>query len=390
MPEPHTSSPVAGRPTAVVFRKVLLPWSETFIGAQGGALSRYRPVFAGYRYDPRGAGYLGDHDRVVLDEHRRLPLAVGKVLLGSLGVPPRRWLRELRARDPVIVHAHFGTNAPPALALGRSLGVPVLVTFHGYDISTVARRAGQRRARARVFRDATHIIAVSAFIRDRLLDAGCPADKVTVHHIGVDTDRVRPGETAPRRPRQVLFVGRLVAKKGLVHLIRALQRVAPELPDVEVVVAGDGSLREALEREAVERRVPMRFLGVQTPAQVLELMQRSALLCAPSVVAASGDAEGLPMTIVEAQAAGLPVIASPSGGSADGFRDGETGILVPAGDEDRLAAALRALLTDPPLLERMSAGARDFAVRHFDLRRQTARLEDIYDRIRGDGAAGGR
>jgi colanic acid/amylovoran biosynthesis glycosyltransferase len=386
MPEPDTSAPSGDRPAALIFRKVLLPWSETFIGAQGGALSRYRPVFAGYRTDPRGVGYLGERDRVVLDDYRRLPLAVSKALLGSLGVTPRRWLRAIRAREPVIIHAHFGTNAPPALTLGRRLGLPVLVTFHGYDISIAARSAGQQRARARVFRDAAHIIAVSAFIRDRLLDAGCPPDRVTVHHIGVDTDRFRPGDPALRRPGQVLFVGRLVAKKGLVHLIRAMQRLGAERPDAEVVVAGDGSLREALAREAAARRVPVRFLGVQTPAQVLDLMQRSALLCAPSVVTASGDAEGLPMTIVEAQAAGLPVIASPSGGSADGFQDGESGILVPAGDEDRLAAALRALLSDPSRRDRMAAAARDLAVRHFDLRRQTARLEEIYDRVRGADA----
>jgi glycosyltransferase involved in cell wall biosynthesis len=204
-----------------------------------------------------------------------------------------------------------------------------------------------------------------------------------VHHIGVDTRHFRPDGAVPRAANLVLFVGRLVAKKGLTHLLAALPAVLRVVPEAELVVAGDGPLRAALEREAADAALPVRFLGVQPPAAVRDLMCRAAVLCAPGVVTALGDAEGLPMTIVEAQASGLPVVTTPSGGSAEGVVDGETGFVVPAADAAALATALVAVLGDAAWRERASAAARARALARFDLRTQTARLEDLYDEVLG-------
>ncbi len=369
--------------TAVIFRKRILPWSETFIAAQSGAMTRYAPVLVGYSRDPSGAAYLVGRPQLLLSEHSRFP-ALEKFLLKSAGRAPSRWLRAIAETRPAVLHAHFGSSALPASRIAKALGVPLVVTYHGMDITVRAKTEAEAARRRAAFAAADRVIAVSAFIRDALLAAGCPAGKITLHYIGVDTTRFTPA-TAPRSATDVLFVGRLVEKKGVIHLVRAMAEVRKRVPTAELVIAGDGPLREGLARESTQLGVPVRFLGVQTPAQVQELMRRAAVLAGPSIADGRGNAEGLPITFLEAQASGLPLVVSTSGGTGEGVRHGETGFLFAPGDEAALAGHLVALLGDSGLRDRMSAAARAHMEAHFDLARQTSRLESIYDEVRGTG-----
>src|SRR5690606_13302214 len=264
----------------------------------------------------------------------------------------------------------FATSAQPALRLAEALRLPLVMTFHGHDIAKTPRNRAHAERRRSLFARVDRAVAVSDFIADRLRAAGCPEEKIIVHHIGVDTDLFVPGESATT-PR-VLFVGRLVEKKGLDHLLRAFPRVLARVPEAELVIVGDGPLRSQHEALAASLRVPARFVGVQTPDQVLAWLQTSQLLAAPSVVTRAGDAEGLPVTIMEALATGLPVVGFPSGGSADGIRDGGTGYLVAPGDVAGLTGAIARVLTDDSLRSRMSAAARQLAVENFSIARQTA------------------
>jgi glycosyltransferase involved in cell wall biosynthesis len=377
----ETKAPTS-RPTALIFQKRLLRWSETFIAAQGGALGRYRPVFIGYQHSSGGAAYLDGHHRILLADHTPV-LGLGKFALKTFGRVAPSWRKALAEQNPTILHAHFGTTATVAIPIARALGIPLLVTYHGMDIAIEPRNAGQRAERARVFAAANRIIAVSEFIAERLRAAGCPPEKIVVHHIGIDTEHFSPGEARHSDTPRILFVGRLVAKKGLTHLLRAMPRVQESVEGVELIVAGDGPLRAELEAEARQLGVRCRFLGIQTPDQVRELMRQATLFCSPSVVAADGNAEGLPMTILEAQASALPVVAFPSGGSAEGIVHGETGLVAPPADEEMLGQYLTELLTDRDRLTQFAAAARNHAVQRFDLRRQTALLEEIYDEVRG-------
>lgn len=349
-------------------------------------MSRYRPVFVGYSLDRTGANYIAGCERILLAGHSAAP-ALSLLRLKAFGGVPRRWLAAMSATRPAVIHAHFGTNAGPAIAIAHELGIPVLVTHHGVDITTVPRSERERLRRLRVFESVDCVIAVSKFIADRLREAGCPDGKIALHYIGVDTAYFSPG-AGSRSASRVLFAGRLVPKKGLVHLICALQQVRRSGAAAELVVAGDGPLRAEMEREAGRRGVPATFLGVRTPAQIRDLMREATLLCGPGVVEKSGNAEGLPITFLEAQATGLPVVASTSGGSAEGVVHGETGFLHAPGDEAALAHQLGALLTDANRRRRFSAAARAHILRNFDLRSQTAALESIYDSVRTDRARG--
>ncbi|MHB1168814.1 MAG: glycosyltransferase [Longimicrobiales bacterium] len=372
------TSPTA--PTVLIFRKRLLPWSETFIATQARALRRYQPVFVGYREDSGGAAYLENCQQILLSSHEPLRgIPLGKALLKATGHIPGSWLRAIRETRPQLLHAHFATSAQPALCLAEALRLPLVMTFHGHDIAKVPRNRAHALRRHALFARTDRAIAVSDFIADCLREAGCPEEKIVVHHIGVDTDRFVP-DAAVTTPR-VLFVGRLVAKKGLDHLLRAFPAVLERVPGAELVIVGDGPLRAQHEALANSLRLSPTFTGVQAPDEVRGWLQTSRVLAAPSVVTDSGDAEGLPITIMEALATGLPVVAFPSGGSADGVRNGETGFVVEPGDEAALADAIVRVLTDDAARARMSTNARAFALEHFSVTRQTAELERIYDEV---------
>jgi glycosyltransferase involved in cell wall biosynthesis len=372
------------RDTAVIFRKRILPWSETFIAAQSGAMTRYAPVLVGYSRDPSGAAYLVGRPQLLLNEHSWFP-ALEKFLLKSAGRAPSRWLRAIADTKPTVLHAHFGSSALPASRIAKALRIPLVVTYHGMDITVRAKTEAEAERRRRAFAAADRVIAVSQFIADALDAAGCPASKITLHYIGVDTTRFTPA-TEPRSTTEVLFVGRLVEKKGVIHLVRAMAEVRKTVPAAELVIAGDGPLREPLAREAAQLGVPVKFLGVQTPEQVQQLMRRAAVLAGPSIADGRGNAEGLPITFLEAQASGLPLVVSTSGGTGEGVVHGETGFLFAPGDEAALAGHLRALLGDGALRERMSRAARAHMEAHFDLARQTAKLERVYDEVRATNA----
>jgi colanic acid/amylovoran biosynthesis glycosyltransferase len=371
--------------SVLVFRKRLLPYSETFIAAQGTAIQSLEPVFVGFKREPGGYDYLGDA-RVLLHSELARSAPLSRALMRLNGRVSPRWLRAMAATDPALLHAHFGRDALAALPIVDRLGVPLVVTFWGFDITMNETRSRYAKNRPRVFAKAAIVVACSRFIRDQLIAKSCPPEKIVVHHVGIDVDKFTPTPDRPRRP-WVLFVGRLVPKKGVDHLIRAMGRIQDRHPAAKLLIAGDGPLRGELERLAASRLRNYRFLGRQKPSQVQSLMSSAQLSCVPSVVAPSGDAEGLPLVVLEAMAMGLPVISFAPGGVTDAILDGETGLLAPERDEDALAVHLDRALGDPELCRRMGDAGRARVREHFDLRKQTAKLEEIYKGVLAAAAA---
>lgn len=365
----------------LLFRSELLPVSETFIAVQAGALRRYEPWFAGLK---RVAGGLA------LDEARVVAAAETDWLRGKVarrvylrtGFAPG-FLRRVEAVGAELIHAHFAVDACAALAVRRWLKVPMVVTLHGYDVTsedTALRVSGAGRAylrrRCALWDEARVFVCVSEWIRRKALERGFPEEKLWVHPIGIDLEAFRP-EAGTKEPL-VLFVGRLVEKKGCGYLLRAMRRVEEQMPEARLVVVGDGPLRGSLEAEA--RGLPRcEFAGAGSAEEVREWMRRAAVVAVPSVVAATGDAEGMCLVVLEAQAMGVPVVAFRGPGIE--VVDGETGLLVRERDAGALAEALVTVLQYESLAARMGVAGRARVARLFDLRRQTAELEDKYDEV---------
>jgi colanic acid/amylovoran biosynthesis glycosyltransferase len=376
-------------PVVAVYRRSLLPASETFIRNQALALRRYTAVFAGELQVP---GLDLPADRVLVGAPGpRWRRAARRRLLGT--DPAQRLADACRARGVELVHAHFGSDGVAGLELARRLGVPLIITFHGFDATVsdeamLAAGSGldeYARRRPELFEHAALLIAVSRFVADRLVGLGAPPERVRVHHIGVP---VEPAPPALEREPVVLFVGRHIEKKGLGDLVEAMARVRRTAPHTRLVVIGDGPLRGRWEARARALLGDPEFTGWLPPDAVRDHLRRARVLCVPSRTAANGDAEGLPMVIPEAGVHGLAAVGTRHSGIPEALDEGRAGLLVEEGDVDALATALSALLTDDALWRRLSAAARDNAVRRFDLARQSAELERLYDEALNRGAPG--
>jgi glycosyltransferase involved in cell wall biosynthesis len=380
------------RPNVIMWCGLILPRSETFVRSQANSLTRFAPHFAGCR--STGAGALIPADECLLVNRGG---AVGKLRESAFkltGSAPGL-VRKLRSLRPALIHAHHGVSGALALPLARALGLPLVVTFYGADATVTAKSARftsvagwtyHRRGR-RLQQEPAQIIAVSRFIKRQLVARGYPEDKIVAHYYGVDSQKFRADPAVAREP-VVLFVGRLAEKKGVEYLLRAMDQVQKHAPHLHLVIAGDGPLRPSLEPLARNLR-RCTFLGMQSHEVVKGWMNRASMLVAPSVTAASGDSEGLPTVIVEAQAMGLPVIATDHAGNTEAVSDGQTGLIAQERDVDTLARHITRLAGDTDLWARLSHTARRQAERQFDLRQQTRVLEDLYDDVLARSAEAG-
>ena len=287
-----------------------------------------------------------------------------------------------------LIHAHFGPNGVYAMPLAEKLKIPLVVTFHGYDITLTRKniwRTGKLLYYQFLFyeqqlkRKASVFIAVSKFIQHKLIEQGYPPEKIIQHYIGVDTVKFSP---VPQQndERYIICVGRHTEKKGIATLLRAFARIAAKHTDVTLLQVGQGALTGKLQTLAkqlgIDRRV--RFLGAQPHEKVLQLMQQAEIFVLPSQTAKSGECEGLPIVILEASACAVPIVSTYHSGIPEAVIDGKTGFLVAEKDDDRLAAKLDILLSDRALSKKMGRQGRELIDERFNIRQQTAKLEAIY------------
>ena len=369
--------------------------SEPFITQQAEALRRYRPIYLGrlrFGDAPAGATSCALED---LGPRWKLPRVAWQMLTRD----PRLYQRALGAHRPSLIHAHFGVEGVYALPLARRLGIPLVTTFHGFDatLSTTALLRSPAWAyypllRQRLARQGDLFLCASSFLRERVLAMGFPEARTLIHYIGVDCSAIRPRDPNEEGPH-ILHVGRLVEVKGLKYLLEAFAELSPHHGAILIII-GEGPLRGSLQRLAVSLGVAsrVRFLGALRHADVLAWMRRAAVLVLPSVRTMSGRVEGLGMVSLEAAATGVPVIGSRIGGIPESVIDGRTGFLTPERDAPALAAKLDELLGDRALRLRLGAQGRALVERCFDLHRQTAILEGLYERVVAEAATrpGGR
>lgn len=371
-----------------VFRHTLLPASETFIAEQVRHLCRYQVMMLGRCWQNKNLFSLPDG--VVVNPEKTM---VGRLRELSYMLTSRsKFLEEAVAHHRLdLIHAHFGVDGLYALNLSLANHIPLVTTFHGFDV-TRTRSALITSGKASWIRYALWMdrlktrgalfIAVSEFIRKQLLENGFPSERIVVHHIGVDTKKFSPG-SLDDDGKMILTVGRLVEKKGTEYLIRAFALVKKSFPETRLVIIGDGPLLSKLKKLA-------HYLGVGNEVvfnksvphvEVLTAIRRAAVFCLPSVTAKDGDSEGLGMVFAEAAACGKPLVGTLHGGIPEVVSDNNSGFLVPERDVELLAAKLTLLMKNRDLRKRLGQAGRKIIVREFDLVEQTSKLEDLYDQV---------
>jgi colanic acid/amylovoran biosynthesis glycosyltransferase len=361
-------------PTVLIFKETILPPSETFILAQMRALVRFSPALVGL--EPTTKGLSPERPPLLLSRNASRTADFRSKIYRRIGVAPL-FHRRVQRLQAALMHAHFASGGKTLLPLQKVLGVPLVVTLHGG--SDVPIQKPQKGVYQELAEKATLFLCVSDFIRKQAIEAGYPAEKLLVHYIGIDRKLFYSSPIASRQD-SVLFIGRLVEMKGGEYLLRAMQAVQARRPAAKLIMIGDGPLRSQLEQLASELRVDCKFMGLQPSSVVREMLQQTRLLCLPSVTTADGHVEGLPTVLLEAQAMGVPVVSTFHSGIPEGVADGVTGSLVPERDFESLAAAILRLLEDQDLWQRYRLASQEHIDRSFDIRKQTALLEDIYAR----------
>jgi len=279
-----------------------------------------------------------------------------------------------------VLHAHFGPVGESFRFARELWRAPLIVSFHGYDFTTLPRNQGTDMYR-KLFEAADAVTVNSEFTRGRVAALGCPAAKLHLLPVGLDlaaypfAARVRQGN----EPVRLLTVGRLVDIKGHEFVLRAVAKVRARHPEICHDIVGDGPLRGKLKALISELGLQdtVTLHGAQDSAFIGELMTRSHLAVLASV-SIEGDAEGQGLFLQEAQACGLPVVATQHGALSEGMVPGKSGFLVPERDVDGLAQQLESLIADPDAWPEMGRCGRAFVERRYDIGRLNEELMKLY------------
>jgi len=288
-------------------------------------------------------------------------------------------LTEVKAE---LLHIYFGHIAVHLLPLIKTWPKPSLVSFHGADVMVDLEKAAYRAATQEMLEAVRLVLVRSESLGRALINIGCPAGKIRLQHTGIPVDEIpfRPRDWPEKGAWKFVQACRLIPKKGLRVSLRAFEKFAARNPASTFTIAGEGPLRNELGQLAAELGVADKvfFPGFISQTQLRELFYQSHIFLHPSEVGGDGNQEGVPNSMLEAMASGLPVFATEHGGIPEAIENGRSGILVKERDEDALALALLERTANPDGLSAIARNGADVVRKHFEQTGQTRQLEDYY------------
>jgi colanic acid/amylovoran biosynthesis glycosyltransferase len=390
------SSPLL--PVATFVERYLRP-TQTFIyrqmqeipGCQVQFIARYR--LPDTPYPTENVRFLNEAPQDHLVGVAQTLFLLRRRLTGRYAFLNHRETRALRGvldeTKPAVMHSHWGPDAMCVAPVCFQRRLPHLVHFHGYDVSRLASDERYRHSLHKLFKTMSLAITVSEHMRQRVIALGCPPERVACHHTGVPEQYFASRQREFRADNEFVIVqaGRMNPKKGHRYTLEALATLRSSWPTsaprLRLVIAGTGPEEQNLRRqiEALHLADCVDLLGYQTQEAVLQWMCRADTLIVPSHTAPDGDIEGVPNVVVEALAAGLPIVATDHGGIPEPVRYSERGWLVPEKDSAALADRLRRLALTPNLQTKLSNEGRIIAREGFHLPTQNARLAALYQHL---------
>jgi colanic acid/amylovoran biosynthesis glycosyltransferase len=303
----------------------------------------------------------------------------------------RAWHGESRAKAaameralveiaPTVVHAHFGPNGVLVTDAAEELGAPLVVSYHGYDVSShLADPTWLERYRT-LWAQAGAVTVVSNYQRRAIVAAGCPAEKVHVVRVGKRVEELT--YAAPERAaRRFVCVGRFAEKKAHIDTIRAFERALEQVPDLTLEVVGAGPLfdqaRAYVDTQGLAGSIEL--LGERPFSEVVARMRAADAFILSSKTASNGDEEGVPTVLMEAQAMGLPCVSTTHTGIPEVIPEANQWALATPGDVDGIAARIVSLcgLSVPELVELTEAGRAKIEA-EFNLVTEVDRLLELY------------
>lgn len=291
----------------------------------------------------------------------------------------------LKRRKAQLIHAHFGPNGFYALKLKRRLGIPLITSFYGYDMSRLSKQEKWKRRYNTLFQESDLCLVEGPYMKSRLCDLGCPEDKVKIQRIAIPLEKIpfRYRKSKKRGEKVILvFSGRFVEKKGLIYALEAIRKVREKYKEFEFRIIGDGPLRPNIEEfiDTHQMKDYVRMLGFLNYQNYLDEMRKGDIFVHPSVTASNGSSEGgAPTTILEAQAMGMPIVSTYHADIPNVVVPGESALLSNERDWATLAQNIVSLLENQETWEQMGRIGRDFVETYHDIKKEINALEDKYN-----------
>jgi glycosyltransferase involved in cell wall biosynthesis len=293
----------------------------------------------------------------------------------------KRLVKYLQSKNIQVILAEFGVTGAAMVKISKATGIPLVVFFHGYDAYHREVLAINKQGYDRLFQQASVVFVVSNHMFAQLRKLGCPAEKMVLNTYGPADFYFKnnPDFTS----RNFLAIGRFVDKKAPHLTIRAFAQVAAKYPDAKLRMIGAGPLLPACEALVKELQLEkqVEFLGVRKPEEILQFFQSSICFVQHSVTAESGDTEGTPVAVLEAGAAGMPIVASIHAGIPDVVVNGETGFLFEEKDVATMAAGMLKIADDLSLAKKMGEVGRKRILENYTLERHISVINNSINQL---------
>ena len=289
-----------------------------------------------------------------------------------------------------LIHAHFGPDGYYLLPVKKKTKIPLITTFYGYDMSILPRQREWREKYKELFKLGDIFLVEGNHMKKELIRIGCPEEKIKIQHIAIDLEKI---PFRPRVPKSrdekiiILFCGRFSEKKGLAYALKAVAEVIKSFTSIEFRIIGDGELRQEIENYIKDADISewVKLLGMKNHDAVIEELNNADIFLHPSVTASNGDSEGgAPTILLEAQAAGLPVVSTFHADIPEVVLDGKTGFLVGERDSSALTERLLYLMENQELWQKLGKNGREHMRSNYDISKEVKKLENIYFSLVGE------
>ncbi len=277
-----------------------------------------------------------------------------------------------------IIHCHFMAIGKEFLILKDILKTKFITTIHGDDEGISIKKS--ELSLKILFKKADLLLPVSEYCRKELIEMGGDPEKIKVHHMGVKLDDIPKKQSGFSGKINLLSVARLTEKKGFEYSIKAVAKSIKKHPNIIYKIIGDGTLKDELQSLLKNLKVEdkIKLLGAKSRNEVIKELGQANIFILSSITDSCGVREGIPVSLIEAQGAELPVLSTFHSGIPELIIDKESGFLVQEKDVDTLSEKLNILIEHPELWDKMGKFGRKYVEEHFDNRKLMQKLENIY------------
>jgi len=319
-----------------------------------------------------------------------------KKLLGKLRICKYNWredaekkkaqdlLKVINQEKPDVIHAHFGTHGCVVLPVALELGIPLVVSFHGFDAFRLPHEKGWSAKYRNLFAGASVVTVVSQLMKAHLIKLGCPPEKLQVIHVGKKMRDYAFREPQANAIRSFVSIGRLTAKKGHEDAICAFQKVLKTHPELSLEIIGTGEqepeLKALIGDGPLQQKI--KLSGALSHPETKKRLAASDAFILCSKTGTNGDMEGVPTVLMEAQAMGLPCVSTIHSGIPEVIPAENQWLLANEGNVNAIAdKILKLVQTGQADLEEVAKRGREKVEREFNLETEVRKLKELYQQL---------